>query len=306
MNRIVYNGQTGGLGRFLAPALERAGLPFTALRSRIEDSDGLVDELNALNATPADQITLVPLAGIVPVVVCEKEPERAFKTNVTDTTALVTRFLDWSKQRAIAARVLYVSSGHVYAPKNLGERLKETDRVLPRSVYARTKLQAENALREVFGASSKNLLIARVFGLLSPEQPRAYVLPALIQRAIKKDFSNMAGLDCVRDYLDARDVCRVLASLCALDWNNAALPTNRVANVCSGDGVAIRDLFALALEVAGSSLPAIEKAITTVPPRPDDIQWMVGDSTLATALIKTPTRSIHLKQTVRDAFEAAL
>ena len=226
MNHVVFNGQTGGLGRYLAAALEEKKIAFSPLRSRLEETSRIAAELDALNALPNETVTLIPLAGLVPVVVCEKEPDRAFKTNVSDLMALAAQFLEWSDRRNIVARVLYVSSGHMYAPKAAGQRLTETDPVQPRSVYARTKLQAEDALRALFKKNPEDLLIARVFGLLSPDQTVPYVLPSLIQRARQRNFSNMGGLDCVRDYLDARDVCRVLASLAERDWKNCRdLPT---------------------------------------------------------------------------------
>ncbi len=303
MNHVVFNGQTGGLGRYLAAALEGKKIAFSPLRSRLEETARVSGELDALNALPNETVTLIPLAGLVPVVACEKEPDRAFKTNVSDMTALAAQFLEWADRRNIAARVLYVSSGHVYAPKSAGQRVTETDPVLPRSVYARTKLQAEDALRALFKKHPEDLLIARVFGLLSPDQPLSYVLPSLIQRARQRNFLNMSGLDCVRDYLDSRDVCRVLACLAERDWKTLSRPANSVVNISSGEGIAIRDLFALVLETGGISWTDAEKNMTVSPPRPDDIAWMVGDPSALALQIKIPMRLVPLRQTVRDAFQ---
>ena len=125
MNHVVFNGQTGGLGQYLAAALEEKKITFSPLCSRLEETTRIAGELDAsLNALPPhESVTLIPLAGLVPVMVCEKEPDRAFKTNVSDMMALVAQFLEWCDRRNIAARVLYVSSGHVYAPKAARQRL---------------------------------------------------------------------------------------------------------------------------------------------------------------------------------------
>jgi nucleoside-diphosphate-sugar epimerase len=304
MNHVVFNGQTGGLGRYLAAALKTASLPGAALTARLEDAAGIDAELDALQLSPQDQLTLIPLAGLVPVVVCEKEPERARKTNVTDTVALVSQLRTWARRNNAVARVLYVSSGHVYAPQAAPHKLIETDAVLPRSVYARTKLEAERELQNLFQDDPDNFLVARVFGLLSPEQPLPYVLPSLIKRAREKNFSNMGGLDCVRDYLDARDVCRVLAALAGRDWKTLARPSNNVFNVSSGEGTSIRDLFSLVLKTAGVTPAEAEQRMTLAPARLDDIAWMVGNPSALASQIKVPLRSIPLQQTVQEAFQS--
>ena len=114
----------------------------------------------------------------------------------------------------------------------------------------------------------------------------------------------MGGLDCVRDYLDARDVCRVLASLAERDWKKLPRSSNNVVNVSSGEGTAIRDLWALVLETAGVPWPEMEKNMTVSPPRPDDIAWMVGDPTMLSTTLATPLRSISLRQTVQQTFQS--
>jgi nucleoside-diphosphate-sugar epimerase len=301
VNHVLFNGQTGGLGRYMADALKSQNISFWPLRSRLADPDGTTQELNDVPTSAGDVVTLIPFAGLVPVVVCEREPERAMKTNVTDTLSLVNQFLDWARRRQTTARVLYVSTGHVYAPKPARERLDENDPVSPRSVYARTKLQAEYALRASFRNDPNALIIARVFGLLSPAQPLPYVLPSLIRRVKSRDFSNMSGLDCVRDYLDSRDVCRLLATLANRDWATLSRPENGVFNVASGEATAIRELFELVLNAMGLQPVDIEADLTEAPARADDIPWMVGNPSRLHDQLRIAMRSIALRETIREA-----
>jgi nucleoside-diphosphate-sugar epimerase len=305
MKRVVFNGQTGGLGRYMAAELEKANIPYTALRSRLEDLDGLLAELNAIYLFPADQVTFISLAGLVTAETCEKEPVRAQKVNVTDTTATISQFLDWGEQNGLATRVIYIGTGHVYAPKPAGQKLLETDAVAPRSVYARTKLEAENALRTLFGARMHDLIVARVFGMLSPEQRPPAVLPSLVRRVKENNFSDMAGLNFVRDYLDARDVGRLLTGLTAVEWEGLSIGGNRVVNVASGEATAVRDLFGLILDAAAIPRADVENKITAAPARPDDIVYRVGEASLLSTSLKTIPRHIPLIQTVKDAFQRA-
>lgn len=306
MKRVIFNGQTGGLGQFMEPALKKINFPLHILHSRLGETAAIEKDLAALETTQDDQVTLLPLAALVPVGLCEKEPDRAFKTNVTDTANLVSQFLTWGERRRINTRVLYVSTGHVYAPKKIGERLSETDPVQPRSIYAKSKLEAEKKITSLMQRTApNNLTIVRVFGLLSVNQPSSYVLPALINRIKDKNFLNIGGLDCVRDYLDARDVCRIIADLCRRDWPKNSADPQTVTNVCSGEGTSIRNLFETILQCAGISLKEISNQMTESPPRADDIPWMVGDPTRLVKLTGSTPQTISTRSTIEEAFRHA-
>jgi nucleoside-diphosphate-sugar epimerase len=304
MKFIVYNGASGGLGRHLKPALDQEKLNNKTIAARLESPEDLEKELNGFACSSGDEVTFVPMAAMVSVPVCEKNPVEARRVNVTNTVDTVARFLSWAEGRALVSRVLYVSTGHVYAPKKKGERLTESDPLAPRSMYAKTKREAEDKLQRLFSNHASHFKIVRVFGLLSVGQPAHYVLPALIQRVKQKNLSNIPGLSGVRDYLDARDVCRAIARLCAADWEKEPLKSWPVLNICSGEGTSIRDLLDLVIEAAGLSKKEVEGAITEAPSRADDIPWIVGDPHRVTDALGTSPRNIPLKTTVQEAFES--
>src|SRR6266568_4042469 len=98
---IVYNGSTGGLGRYLAQALARRGLRSIALRSRLEDAAGLRRELAGLVRT-GREITLLQLAARVSVPACEADPDGTFAVNVTHTVATIEAFSSWAQDAGLA------------------------------------------------------------------------------------------------------------------------------------------------------------------------------------------------------------
>ena len=234
---IFYNGSTGSLGFHFAGALTRSALAGAAIHARLGDGDGTRSELEAAFAG-SGPVALVQMAAKVSVPECERDAAAAQRTNVEETTATVRAFLDWAASRQLEARVVYVSTGHVYAEMPAGRRAKESDATAPRSVYARTKLQAEARLTGLCEERGTPFFIARVFGLLAPRQPPHYVLPALIRRVQERSVRGIPGLDYARDYLDARDVCDCLVRLAV------AAPSAPVINVCSGHAVTIRELLA--------------------------------------------------------------
>ena len=295
---ILYNGSTGGIGRFMAATLKRRGLDGQALSSRLEDRTGLRKELNTL--APDSDPVLVLLAARVSVPACEADPEGTFRTNVMATADTARDFATWAHQRSLKPRVLYVSTGHVYAEGPAGERAPKSAPTAPRSVYAQSKLRAESALGQLAEDMDFDLTVARVFGLVAPDQPANYLLPGLIRRVRTGQLADIPGLSYVRDYLDARDVCEKLLLLVSPPRGER---TDRVIfNVCSGEGVTIREVLGTVIQQydpAGAQ--HLMAQATEATGRPDDIVWIVGDPSALVAVTGVGPRAIPLEQTVRDA-----
>jgi len=299
---ILYNGATGGMGRYLEPTLRERGLTAIALKARLESRDELRRELASLPSCGTEAL-LLQLAARVSVPACEADPEGAYRTNVTHVRETVLAFVEWAESRGLRPRVLYVSSGHVYAGTSRGSRILERAATAPRSVYARSKLAAEQELRDHAAHRGFGLLIARVFGLVGPRQPQHYVLPGLIRRVRERALRGIPGLSFVRDYLDARDVCHNLVALGALESSSAW--SGDAVNICSGEGVELRDVLRLAVralrpEDEGELMAEAIEA----PGRPDDVPWIVGDPSRFVALTSLEPRRIPLEHTIRDAIAA--
>ena len=293
---ILYNGASGGLGRYLAGPLSGLEEPSHALTARLEDQSGLAAELNLLDAGGA--VTFIHLAARVSVPACESDPSGAHRTNVVLARSTVETVIDWALRRGADARVIYVSSGHVYAAQPDGSRLSEDAPLGPRSVYAQTKLAAEQELLALASTRGVPIMVARVFGLLAPRQAPNYVLPALIERARSGQLDGIPGLDFVREYLDARDVCQNLLLLAAAGVSDRSV----VANVCSGVPVTIRQLLRATLgEIDLKRADDLAQAAVAAPGRSDDIRWLVGDPSLFISLAGSHPQRTPLSRTVADA-----
>ena len=307
--QVLYNGATGGLGRHLAGALAARQLNGWPVHSRLGDTAGLAEELDRLAIEPDSNLALIQSAAIVSVRECEQDPERAFDVNVTRTAATVRSFLEWARNRGHAPSVVFVSSGHVYARPPPGDRLTEAAPTNPGSVYAATKLEGEERVLDLSRAHEVGLVIARVFGMIGPDQPHNYLLPGLIRRARAGDLSAVPGLDYVRDYLDARDVSRVLVSLASTFSTVGISEEVDTANVCSGEPARIGDLLDLVLRIVHQSDPdelqRARRAAGPAPGRPSDIEWSVGDPSRLFQMIAEPIRAIPIADTVADALAAS-
>jgi nucleoside-diphosphate-sugar epimerase len=296
---IIYNGATGGLGRHLGPTVSRRGESAHVITSRLDDKTGLERELESIH--PPQPVTFIHLAARVSVPACEANPTEAYRINVALALSTVETVFRWASRIESPLRVIYVSTGHVYAAREKPIRLKEEDATAPRSVYAQTKLAAERELANVAAGHAVPLLVARVFGLIAPGQPPQYVLPGLIARVRSRDLNNVPSLDFVRDYLDARDVSENLLMLAAAAWP-AASP---VVNVCSGVPLSIRQLLGVVIEaVAPEELEALAGIASAAPGRPDDIPWLVGDPGRFVEMTGGSIQRRPVATTVRDAVAA--
>lgn len=291
---IVYDGATGSLGGSFGAAAAAAGVPSLAIRARLEDGAGRRRELEVIAPLlrPGEPLAFVQMAGIVPVAVCERDPARAQDCNVIHVAEAVADVAACAARSGRILHLVYVGSGHVYAPATPGARVDESAALGPRSVYAKTKRAAEERVLALGSAAGFGVTVARVFGLLAPSQPPAYVLPALLHRVRTGDLDGIGGLDNVRDYLDARDVCRVLVLL-------AGQTAAGIVNVCSGEGIRIRDLLAGILRATGDARDA--SALVAGPSRPDDVPWIVGNPGKAEARLGASLRTLPLSRTIEDA-----
>lgn len=302
---VFFNGSTGSLGRYLPEASKRLGIEAIPITSRLEDTAGLTRELfdKLPDLYPGGSATLIQLAAFVSVPECEKDPARARKTNVIDTAATVEAFIEAARREKLVPKVIYVSTGHIYAPKE--GRLSETDAVKPRSVYASTKLEAETELTELCARKKTPLIIARVFGLIAPQQPAHYVLQAILRRAKEKNLTAVPGLSNLRDYLDSRDVCMTLLRLAEMDTLDVSGPT--ILNVCSGEGVEIAYLLETALKlIHPREFETLCETITEGVARADDIPEIIGDPTKIERILGRSPKVIAVDQTIQDAIKIGI
>ncbi|HEX5935384.1 MAG TPA: NAD-dependent epimerase/dehydratase family protein [Pseudorhizobium sp.] len=157
---ILVTGGTGFVGSGLAAALSLRALPFR-LASRMPINGGAaVGDINGETnwSLALDGIsTVVHLAGIAHRTAERPSPGECRRVNVDGTLGL-------AEQAAAAGvrRIVFVSSiGVLGQTTRPGERLSEASSPDPRTVYARSKHEAELALSNFCHASSLEFVIVR-------------------------------------------------------------------------------------------------------------------------------------------------
>jgi GDP-4-dehydro-6-deoxy-D-mannose reductase len=167
------------------------------------------------------------------------------------------------------ARVLLVSSCHVYAP-SLCLRTEES-RVVPQGRYGLSK----HLLEQMAGHYEHKLdiRIARPFNHLGPNQRPELVIPSLLRRIgidglLDPRTIIMNGTNSTRDFVDVADVVAAYLAILQIE-----VPDHRVFNVCTGNPVTIKHVAELVLQILG-----IERQIVFEehPNSEDDNPFVVG------------------------------
>lgn len=132
--------------------------------------------------------------------------ERAIETNVRGTQ----RVLELAAGQTSRPRFVFVSTSHVYGKASHEQRLFAEDTPpAPQRAYGKTKLMAENTVRQTAEKQGLDTIIARAFQHTGPRQEPRLMLPEwAAQVARDAPRLRVKHLDTWVDVSDVRDVVR--------------------------------------------------------------------------------------------------
>ena len=214
------------------------------------------------------------LAAVSHVPAAAKDPRAAWSVNVLGTVTLLDAIRTVRDDGACDPVVLVVGSAEEYGRHDPSDMpLDEVADLRPLTVYAATKVAQEIAALQAARAHGLRVVCARSFNHSGAGQPSHFVLPGLVQRALALPRSGgtlaLGNGDVVRDFLHVTDVVDAYLSL--LERGEAG----EVYNVCSGEGITVRDLAEAVLVRAGVTAGiAAETSLT----RPVDVPVLVGSN----------------------------
>lgn len=222
-------------------------------------------------------------------------PNLAFRVNAEGTLNVLRASAE------LGARVIVVGSSEQYGrvtPREIP--IHEETAFRPVTPYGASKVAAEALASQMFLAGEVDVVRVRPFGHTGPGQTDRFVAPALAKRVADAERERLdeiivGSLDPVRDLTDVRDVVRAYRLLALHGESGVAY------NICSGRGVAIRELAQLM--VARATRP-IRITVDPALVRPVDVPVLIGDP----ARVHKATgwkAEIPLEQTVTDLLETA-
>ena len=270
--KVLVTGADGFVGRHLVRALQARGDvveacagPGSAGSLEITDAAAVLERIESF--TPEG---IVHLAGISSVAWSHQHPERTHRVNVGGTANL----LDAVRKAAPRARVLLVGSGEEYGPLERGVPAMETFRLAPLSPYAASKAEAEALGRQAATSHGLAVVLLRPFNHLGSGQAPQFVMPSFarqlvaIARGATHPVVQVGDLTPVRDFSHVDDV--IDGYLLLLERG----ASGEVYNVCSGQGLSIREALDVLQELAGTQA---EIRVDPARLRTAEIPWLVGD-----------------------------
>jgi GDP-4-dehydro-6-deoxy-D-mannose reductase len=272
--RVLVTGARGFVGGRLVPRLVAAGHSVEAAGREVDVADARAVEC-WIAREGAD--ALVHLAGLAFVPDSLAAPETTFRVNYLGARNV----LEAARRHAPGARVLLVSTGHVYGTSSLsGPAFDECAPLRPESPYARTKAAADLLARD-YGDRGVDVVRVRPFNHTGRGRPAHYVEANLARQVARIECGlapsriAVGNMDAVRDFLNVEDV--VDAYVLLLDRRVPAA----AYNVASGVPRTAREVLDGLLELAGLGRAecggGVELAVEAERWRPTD--RAVGDAT---------------------------
>lgn len=295
--RALVTGGKGFVGTWLAEHLRACGDEVVAIDVETDVADQAALDPVVADAAPD---AVYHLAARTHVGESWEVPAEVLRVNVLGTASVLAA----ARRLPRSPTVLVVSSAEVYGsvrPEELP--LTEASPVAPVTPYAASKAAAEQVALQAWRGYGQPVVVVRPFNHVGPGQAPTFAVPALARRIVEARRTGapslaVGTLTTRRDFTDVRDVVQAYRLLVERG------EPGRVYNVCSGRDVAVADVAARLLALAGASL-----ALVTDPAlvRPVDVPVLRGDpGLLAAATGWAP--AIPLDDTLRDvlaSWEAA-
>ena len=232
-----------------------------------------------------------------------KVPEKYFRNNSANTLNLLELMLE----RGIK-RLVFSSTAALYGNPE-STPIREEDPLRPTNVYGESKLLVEQMLawfHRIHGlryASLRYFNAAGAAGALGEaHNPESHLIPLILQVASgKRPSISIFGTDypttdgtCVRDYIHVQD----LASAHVLALDALASRDKLIYNLGNGKGFSVREVIAMAREVTGHPIPAVEAAR-----RAGDPAVLVASSEKIQRELRWKTRYQDIKKIIGSAWE---
>ena len=213
---------------------------------------------------------IIHLAAISSVAQSWQDPAGCFINNMTAFLNLA----DGVRELNLPIRLLCVGSSEEYGFYD--EVLREDLALHPKSPYSVAKLSQEYLSKLYVDRFGLDIVMTRSFNHIGPGQSTRFVIPSFIKQLVdiangnQENKMSVGNIDVVRDFLDVRDVVEAYYQIVQKG------KTRQVYNVCSGNGIKLRDIIETAAAQIGIT-PKIE--IDPARVRTNEMMMVVGDNT---------------------------
>lgn len=211
MTKILITGGAGYIGSLLTEHLVNEGYQVVVIdnfmykqtsllnlvnRKNLEIILGDVRDSNLVSRHLSEADVVIPLAAIVGAPACARDPKTATEIN---KLAILKMF----KAISNGQRILMPTTNSAYGTGDSDNYCDENSTLKPISLYAKDKVEVEEKLMELSGATSFRL--ATVFGM-SPRMRLDLLVNDFVRRAIIDNYIVVFEGEFKRNYIHIKDV----------------------------------------------------------------------------------------------------
>ena len=226
------------------------------------------------------------------------DPIGTWEWNVMGSVNLISCIQDLQP----SLKFLFCSTVEVYGNNGInGEKLKETDNILPANPYGASKAAIDLYIQERMKNKQMNAVVVRPFCFTGPRRGSTFSISSdaiQIAKMIKgkqPKVLKIGNLETVRAVTDVRDIANAFYLIMKSDNTSG-----RVINVCGGIPYKMRFYTDTLIELSG--LKDVKYEIDQKLFRPIDIYYQDGDSQLCEQL--TGWKPIYtIKETLKDLLD---
>lgn len=241
---------------------------------------------------------IIHLAAIAPT--WSQDPENIFKINLIGTLNLYLAVESQKKSSGFEPKIVYISSAEVYGKTPNPGKISEENPFFPANYYGTSKIAADRLSYQMSQSAKLKIIIIRPFNHTGPGQLQGFFVPDMASQIVKiendpEESKLMAGnLESIRDISDVRDIVQGYKKILETD-----VPSGETFNICSGQGIKMKDLLEKLLGFANKPILVVEDPKRM---RPSEVPITVGDNSKFKRLTGWEPK-IPIDQTLQDTLE---
>jgi len=226
LNKIGITGCTGVLGGLLKEELSKQNINFSCFSGDIKK----IQDVNKWISSNKNLKKIFHFAALVPVYKVENDKANALKTNLNGTKNLINSI----KKQKLNIWFFFQNTCHVNKKKK--KKKKKTKTLKPINYYGKTKLKAENFLKNNKNKNIK-ICIGRIFSFYHKRQKKPFLYPSIKERIKKYKINesfDLKGGESIRDITNAKNIVNIIYMISKLNLNG-------VFNIGTGKGIKIKN-----------------------------------------------------------------
>ena len=175
----------------------------------------------------------IHLAAIVPVTEVNKNYKYSKKVNFYGTLNIFNALKKYQNDNL--KWFFFPSTSHVYECKKK-LKIKESYKLKPISKYGKTKLLAENYIKNNSRLLKAKICVGRIFSFTDKRQKIPFLIPSLKKKLLSKEKKiQLKNLNHYRDFISILDLCRAIIFLAKKNYNGTI-------NLASGKMIYLKNI----------------------------------------------------------------